>query len=142
VNDYYITRVEGKKVQRFARLHTKKTGIPYGVEWAEIWGKHVEWYGAKDKGIIKGVLGLMTCYSLPDELMIVCLYGNPHAVKVLIDYFLGYPQKHKFGSIEVRNEGWIKSLEKRNFKVEEELEVTPSGSKSVVISYGGGGYGK
>jgi hypothetical protein len=80
--------------------------------------------------------------ALPDELMVVCLYGNPHATKILIDYFLGYPQSHKFGSIEVRNEAWIKVLMKRNFKVEEELEVTPSGSRSLVIAYAGDGHGK
>lgn len=82
-------------------------------------------------------MGMMKSYSLPEELLIVCLYGSPKATKILLDFVLAHPQKHKFGSVEIRNETWITSLQRRGWIVEEELAASLSGSRSVVLGYKG-----
>lgn len=138
MNEYYITSIDQEEATPFVLQHMSETGALYDEEWAQDSANYVKWYGAHYRSETKGVMGLMMCSSMPDDLIIVGLYGTPHAIKILGDYALRYPQKNKFGYVDINNQSWMLALMKRGFEVSPIVEHDAVGNKVRLVQLTGG----
>jgi len=137
MNDYYITSIEQGEAVPFVLEHMSATGALYDEVWAQDSANYVKWYGAHCNGETKGCLGLMMCSAMPDDLIVVGLYGDPHAIKILGEYVLRYPHKNKFGYVDINNQSWMLALMRRGFEFSPIVEHDNVGNKIRLVQLTG-----
>jgi hypothetical protein len=138
MTEYYITSIEQEEATPFVLSHVRSMGTLLDEAWEAQYGKYIKWYGAQISGEIKGVLGIMICSDLPDDLVIVGIYGCPRSIKVLGEYVLSLSYKNKFGYIDVKNEAWMLALMKRGFEVSPIVERDCAGNRIRLVQLTGG----
>lgn len=138
MNAYYITSIDQEEATPFVLAHMTETGTIYDEEWAQESVGYVHWFGAHSGKETKGVLGLMMCSSMPDDLIIVGLYGCPQAIKILGEYALRYPHKNIFGYVDINNQAWMLALMKRGFEFSPIIEHDKVGNKIRLVQLTGG----
>jgi hypothetical protein len=138
MKDYYIKSIVQEDATPLVLAHMTETGTIYDEAWSQDSANFVQWFGAFYMGGVEGVIGLMMCSSMPDDLIIVGLYGTPHAIKILGDYALRYPQKNKFGYVDINNQSWMLALMKRGFEVSPIVEHDAVGNKVRLVQLTGG----
>jgi hypothetical protein len=130
MKEYYIVPIEQEEATPFAIEHMLQTGTIYAEEWVANNRSYITWFGAKYRDKIEGVLGIVTDFPEQGNLYGIGLYGNPHAVKILLDYFMRLPQPNKFGHVEVNNPRWISALKKRGWEISPIVEHDTLGNKA------------
>lgn len=136
MSDWYITSILQEEATPFVLSHMLRIGCVYDSEWAQESLPHIRWYGAHCSKGTQGVLGIMVCDAMPDDLIIVGLYGNAKAVKILGEFVIGFKQPNKFGYVDINNETWIRALSKRGFWFSDEVEQDRMGNKIVLVNIG------
>lgn len=129
MDDYYITPVDQEEALPFIRDHMSGVGDLYDPEWLNEFKGFIHWFGARFRGEIKGIMGIMVSDTMPEDLIIVEFHGCPHAIIMLGGYILKYPHKNKFGYVSVRNEKWLAALQKRGYNISPIVEHDKMGNK-------------
>jgi hypothetical protein len=142
MSEYYIVAIGQEEATPCVLEHMFDTGALYDEAYMETSKPFIKWFGAKCDGILKGVLGVMTCDTTPDDLIIVHFYGTPKAIKILGEYVLRLPQKNKFGYIDVNNNTWMLALMKRGFDISPIAEHDQLGNKIHLVQVSGGQNGR
>jgi hypothetical protein len=138
MNEYYITSIEQEEASPFVIEHALSLGTLLDDKWDAEYGKYIKWYGAQTSGKIRGVLGIMICSDLPDDLVVVGIYGSPQSIKILGEYVLSLSYKNKFGYIDIKNESWMLALMKRGFEISPIIERDCAGNRIRLVQLTGG----
>jgi hypothetical protein len=138
MTEYYITSIGQEEAMPFILEHAMSIGTIVDEAWSKEYKDIVKWYGAQISGEIKGVLGIMICSDLPDDLVVVGIYGSPRSIKILGEYVMSLNYSNKFGYIDVKNEAWMLALMKRGFEVSPIIERDCAGNQIRLIQLTGG----